>query len=79
MSKAESPDALRRGKIKRIVNAARPKPLPKLRSNSTKRPADDRYREQFGVILICPDEQTQRELYTALRKLESCRLRVVTT
>lgn len=81
MPKAESSDALVRSKIKRIANSARlkPKKLPPLRANSAKRPVDERYREQFGVIIICPDEDTQRGIYTALRKLESCRLRVVTT
>jgi hypothetical protein len=75
----ESPASSRRITIARIVNAARPKKLPKLRSNSTKRPADDRYREQYGIILICPDEVTQQTLYAALTKLEACRIRVVTT
>lgn len=81
MPKHESPDALRPAEIARVVNAARSrrKKLPALPKTSTKRPPDNRYREQYGLIVICPDAGVQRALYDALQTLSRCKIRVVTT
>jgi hypothetical protein len=52
--------------------------LPRLKRNA---PAvtRGRYREQFGVVIICPDAATQAGLYRALTALPLCGLRVVVT
>ena len=55
----------------------RPARLPPLPPGTPGRPAKSRYREQYGVIVICPDERTQRTVFEGLRRLEVCRLRVV--
>jgi hypothetical protein len=57
----------------------RKKKLPALSQKSTKRPLDNRYREQYGLIVICPSAAVQQSLYEALRTLVHCKLRVVTT
>jgi hypothetical protein len=81
MPKAESPGALRPTEIARVVNATRAtkKKLPPLSAKSMKRPPDGRYREQYGLIVICPNAAVQQALYEALRTLGHCKLRVVTT
>jgi hypothetical protein len=43
------------------------------------RPDKPRYREQYGVIILCPDEPTQRAIFEGLRQLVPCRLKVVVT
>jgi hypothetical protein len=40
--------------------------LPRLAPGSPGRPENNRYREQYGVIVICRDEDHQREVYQAL-------------
>ena len=50
------------------------RPLP----GSPERPEPDRYREQYGVIVICDDEPHQRQVFEALRP-RGWRLRVVVT
>ena len=81
MPKHESPAALRPAEVARVVKAAqkRKRKLPALGSNSTRRPPDNRYREQYGLIVICPNAAVQRSLYDALQTLAHCKLRVVTT
>lgn len=53
--------------------------LPKLRPNATRRPDKPRYREQYGIVLICPDEEAQQLLYKALAAIGDCKVRVVVT
>jgi hypothetical protein len=81
MPSHESPGALRPAEIARVVNAVRvrKKKLPVLSKKSTRRPADNRYREQYGLIVICPNAAVQQSLYEALRTLTHCKLCVVTT
>jgi hypothetical protein len=81
MPSHESPGGLRPAEISRVVNAARTrkKKLPALSKKSTRRPPDNRYREQYGLIVICPNAAVQQSLYEALRTLTHCKLRVVTT
>jgi hypothetical protein len=81
MPKAESPGAIRPAEMARIVNATRvrKKKLPPLRPNSVRKPPDGRYREQYGLIVLCPSAAVQQSLYDALRTLTHCKLRVVTT
>ena len=50
------------------------RPLP----GSPERPEPDRYREQYGVIVICENERHQRAVYEDLRP-RGWRLRVVVT
>jgi hypothetical protein len=53
--------------------------LPALSEGAPGRPERPRYREQYGVIVVCPDEKAQHALYEALATLALCKLRVVTT
>lgn len=81
MPKHESPAGFRPIQVGRVVKAAqKPKgKLPALAPNSTRRHAENRYREQYGLIVICPSVAVQRSLYDALQTLTRCKLRVVTT
>jgi hypothetical protein len=81
MPKHESPAGLRPVEVARVVKAAQKqkRKLPALAPNSTRRPPDNRYREQYGLIVICPNAAVQRSLYEALQTLTHCKLRVVTT
>lgn len=40
--------------------------LPPLAPGSPGRPTGERYREQFGVIVICQGEDHQKQVYEAL-------------
>ena len=51
-----------------------PRPLP----GSPERPEPDRYREQYGVIVICENERHQREVFETL-KPRGWKLKVVVT
>ncbi len=42
-------------------------------------PKGRRYREQYGVIAVCPDEASQRSLYEGLKDLQGAKLKVVVT
>lgn len=55
------------------------KALPKLPANAPGIPPNNRYREQYGVILVCPDESAQTALYEALEALRGCKIKVVVT
>jgi hypothetical protein len=72
---------LRPVEVARVVKAAQKqkRKLPALAPNSTRRPPDNRYREQYGLIVISPNAAVQRSLYDALQTLTHCKLRVVTT
>jgi hypothetical protein len=52
--------------------------LPALAPGSPGRPKNKRYREQYGVIVICRDEPHQREVYESLRG-EYSKVKVVRT
>jgi len=81
MPNTESPGGVRPTDIARVVNSTRnrKKKLPALQPKSTRRPPDNRYREQYGLIVICPNAAVQQSLYDALQALTHCKLRVVTT
>jgi hypothetical protein len=53
--------------------------LPPVPAGAPRRPAKPAYREQYGVIVICPDERVQRAVFEGLRQLEACKLKVVAT
>lgn len=56
-----------------------PEDLPPLPEGAPARPPQGRYREQYGLVIICADAREQESLYEALLALRSCPLRVVTT
>ncbi|WP_158303378.1 hypothetical protein RDSD_000583 [Oleidesulfovibrio alaskensis] len=43
--------------------------LPSLPKEAPGRPATERYREQFGVIVLCTDEAEHKEVYERLMGL----------
>ena len=53
--------------------------LPPLRPGAPGKPAGRRYREQYGIIIVCPDEARQRSIFEALQALLDCKLKVVVT
>lgn len=53
--------------------------LPALPPNSTGIPPNNRYREQYGVIIVCPNEASQQVTYEGLRALLDCKFKVVVT
>lgn len=66
----------------RSSNAARPDtgaPLPPLAPGAPGRPPQRKYQQQFGVVIVCPDEAAQRAVYEGLAGLARCTLRVVVT
>lgn len=52
--------------------------LPPLPPGAPGRPKDDRYRQQYGVIVVCAGEAEQRRVYAAL-KAKGHRCKVVVT
>ena len=52
--------------------------LPPLPSGSPGKPAADRYREQYAVIVLCRDEAHHQKVYEALRD-QGYKCRVVRT
>ena len=68
--------ATKRTHAARLRSGARKpaRPLP----GSPERPEPDRYREQYGVIVICDDECHQREVYADLEP-RGWKLKVVVT
>ena len=59
---------------------ARPDELfPELPADAPGIPPEDRYRAQYGVVLVCPDEASQKALYEALEALRKTRIKVVVT
>ncbi|SOC47640.1 hypothetical protein SAMN05892877_1324 [Rhizobium subbaraonis] len=55
------------------------KPLPPLPADAPRAPDKPRYKEQYGVILVCPDEAAQKVLFEALAALKACKIKVVVT
>jgi hypothetical protein len=53
--------------------------LPPLPKDAPGKPADNRYREQYGVVLVCPDEGAQVQLYEALAAIRKSKIKVVVT
>lgn len=55
--------------------------LPPLPDGAPGRPKDNRYKEQYGVIVICEDEKKQERVFDALVALSESplKLRVVVT
>lgn len=53
-----------------------PPPLPE---GAPGRPKNERYREQYGVILVCPDEPAQKAIYEGLKGVQISKLKVVVT
>lgn len=51
--------------------------LPPLPDKAPGVPANNRYRNQYGIILVCSDEQAQIDLYNALEGLRSTKIKVV--
>ncbi|WP_170973448.1 hypothetical protein [Rhizobium sp. FKY42] len=52
--------------------------LPPLPAKAPKRNGF-RYRSQYGVILICPDQASQEALFNALTAIRTTRIKVVVT
>lgn len=52
--------------------------LPSLPEEAPGRPATERYREQFGVIVLCTDETEHKDVYERLVEL-GFKCRVVRT
>ncbi len=57
------------------------KNLPPLPPEAPGKPKDERYKEQYGVIVICQDAGHQERIYNALRDLSEhpLKTRVVVT
>jgi hypothetical protein len=53
--------------------------LPPLAPKCPGKPDGKRYRAQYGVIAVCPNEVSQRALYEGLKALQGVRLKVVVT
>jgi hypothetical protein len=53
--------------------------LPPLPDTSPGIPSGNRYREQYGVVLVCPDEASQQAAFEGLKVLANCKLKVVVT
>jgi len=53
--------------------------LPPLPEGAPGRPKNERYREQYGVILVCPDEPVQKAIYEGLKGVQISKLKVVVT
>ena len=54
------------------------KPLPKLSAGAPGRPKGERYKEQYGLIIVCGDAAEQRAFYERL-KAQGFNPRVVVT
>lgn len=52
---------------------------PQLPADAPGRPDRERYREQYGVIVICADAAAQRRVFEGLQAIGAGRLRLVTT
>lgn len=54
-------------------------PLPALKRGTPGIPDRPRYREQYGVIIVCPDEATQKRIFEGLQALGGLKLKLVVT
>lgn len=53
--------------------------LPPLPEDSTGIPPAGRYREQYGVVVVCPDEEAQKAVYEGLKAVAGAKFKVVVT
>lgn len=53
--------------------------LPPLKPGTPGIPDRARYREQYGVIVICPDETAQKQVFEGLQAIAGTKLKVVVT
>lgn len=53
--------------------------LPPLKPGTPGFPDRPRYREQYAVIVICPDEDAQKRIYDGLQAIAGAKLKVVVT
>lgn len=53
--------------------------LPSLKPGTPGVPDRPRYREQYGVIVICSDEDTQKRVFEGLQAIAGAKLKVVVT
>lgn len=53
--------------------------LPPLPENPPGIPTGNRYKEQYGVVLVCPNEDAQRKVFEGLAALAPCKIKVVVT
>jgi hypothetical protein len=51
------------------MKASQTIPIPPLPEGAPGRPKDDRYREQYGVILICEGAEAQKRIFETLVEL----------
>lgn len=56
-------------KSKKMAQASKKIPLPDLPADAPGRPQKPRYKPQFGVIVLTPDEVAQAKLFEAFRLL----------
>ena len=63
--------------IRCSMKTSKTRPLPPLPDGAPGRPAGDRYKNRYGVIVLCRDEGHQQAVYDALRA-DGHKLRVVT-
>lgn len=50
--------------------------LPALPPGTPGRPKKEDNRDRFGIILVCPDEDTQRSIYEALTAMRLTKIKV---
>lgn len=62
-----------------MAKSTKPKPPPKLPPGAPGRPSVGRYREQYGVILICENEKHQVAVFEGIRALMGVKMKVVVT
>ena len=55
------------------------KKLPPLPAKAPGIPADNRYKEQYGVIVVCSDQTVQKAVYEGLKAISAATLKVVST
>lgn len=55
------------------------KALPPLPAGAPGVPPQNRYKEQYGVILVCACEADQMKVYEALAAIKDCKIKVVVT
>lgn len=53
--------------------------LPPLPVDAPRAPVKARYKAQYGIILVCPDEAAQTTLFEALSALKLSKIKVVVT
>lgn len=61
------------------MNETKAEALPPLKPGTPGIPDKPRYREQYGVIVVCPDEAAQKKVYDGLQAIAGAKLKVVVT